>query len=134
MKFTIDRSKWICGEHLPTGVPFGLGSHGQGKTELLNQQGMMCCLGHVSLQLGMPESSLLGAARPEDVHADARLDLLVEQRLRGRCLPRRCATSLAEEAIEINDRPDTFSNRESSLISCFANHGHELEFTGNYLS
>ena len=48
VKFTIDVNTWRFG-----GMRDCKNKHGEGHTYLLNNEGYMCCLGQISLQLGL---------------------------------------------------------------------------------
>lgn len=124
MKFTIDRRKWVCGE-------FGPEPAGIGETAMLNDQGFMCCLGHVARQLGADESDFDGAYYPNEVVSDADLSLLRTYD-KGSCIN----TDFSQAAARINDTADiaTRVERETALIKCFAEHGHDLTFTGEYVT
>lgn len=121
MKFTIDRSKWRCG-----GVDTG-NKRGYGPVSLLNKKGFMCCLGFVEKQLGLNDSQILDMDFPEHTRVP---NILCEYSKYS------CAyfnSNLASRAACIND--DGFytdAEREAKLIELFAQHGHEIEFTGEY--
>ena len=59
MNFTIDRSKWRCG---------GDDGKGWGETQLLNEEGFMCCLGQCSLQSGLSEEEIYRLGEPAFVN------------------------------------------------------------------
>ncbi len=59
-KFIIDRSKWRSGG-------YGINAIGKGGTKLLNNEGYMCCLGQICLQLGINESLISLKNSPEDI-------------------------------------------------------------------
>lgn len=129
MDFVIDRSKWRCG---------GSGPHmqGTGPTELLNNDGFMCCLGQVCKQLGVPESKMLNVPAPltlvhrsytsaESLHP---LGYIVEAGVLA-------GTALTQEAMSCNDNPyDSMrpEDREQTLTELFARNGHTLTFVGSY--
>lgn len=176
MKFTIDRSKWRFG-----GDSYNL-INLFGDTLLCNAADFMCCLGHVSLQLGIPKEAICGIASPDTllfklvgqqlteedrqsitaVNAVDRLQPLLQPlqpavseeriaeirqsshannyKILAHVINARCnnslavdLTRLARDAIEINDDGYCSTDkREQRLIALFAQHGHELEFTGDY--
>lgn len=121
-KFVIDRSKWRCG---------GEGSYGggSGPTKLLNNEGFMCCLGQVSCQLGVPEDEIRGLEYPR--HLARRKPQFREQiELLYAGFDE---TPLSRGAYQINDNTLlTDEEREESLIEHFREHGHEIEFTGEF--
>jgi hypothetical protein len=135
MQFTIDRATWRCGR-------YGAYAHGGvGATLLCNKDGMMCCLGHVSLQLGVPLEDIKHRLAPCCVIGDKAAlyspVLMNVPRPIGDPRPehdfRNHQTELCKRAMSINDDLDiTRAERESQLVTLFAEHGHELTFTGQY--
>ena len=122
MKFIIDRPKWRCG---------GMNGHGEGPTHLLNEEGYKCCLGMIAQQLQTPEEELQGCRYPGEVER-LRGTLLVD-RLDGAIDSR--WSPLSWRAMKINDQDEGFfsdDEREEALRSLFADHGHEIEFVGEY--
>lgn len=126
MKFVIDRSRWRCGSLGPT-------AHGEGETALLNPHGFMCCLGFMALQLGVPTHAVIGAGVPSSVEKPYR------EKLIGTLLNPEGEnsgfdeTELATDGLEINDDESfTDQERESLLVGLCRQHGHELEFVGEY--
>ena len=121
MKFTIVRDKWICGE--PMDNQMSGTARGRGFTALLNPQGFMCCLGQVSLQLGVSEKDIKHIGSPASSEA-----------LWGSILCRVEGTSylnsiLASTAMSINDSHTTsLSKKEELLTQLFAGSGHKLVF------
>lgn len=124
MKFTIDRRKWRCGHE-------GQYQRGRGDTAMLNEEGFMCCLGHCALQIDpeMPSDDLLGIAEPAELD-DELMPLSELSDDNGWT----CNTELSDLAIEINDN-DSFDDatREAKLAALFAEHGHQIEFTNEYV-
>lgn len=120
MKFTIDRSKWRCGQDGPTAC-------GIGDTLLRNQAGFMCCLGHICVQQKVSKASLLDAAFPDDIQTKA-----AEQKLAGTLLDDEGNDSdLTSDAVKINDDETmTRAEREAALKELFRKHGHTLTFVG----
>lgn len=59
-KLILDYSKWRCGEG-------GAYPVGNGKTQLLNNEGFMCCLGMWSLQCGAQIDELLNKGEPNEL-------------------------------------------------------------------
>lgn len=119
--FVIDRSKWRCGgDKRPH-------ARGVGDTELLNEEGFMCCLGQVSQQLGCSERDLLGMTEPASAQQPKKLAgvLLDEGGFQN---------SLTYKAISINDCPSyTTKKRESELKKAFKSFGFHLRFFGRYV-
>jgi hypothetical protein len=62
----IDRSKWRSGGNGKEGEQLKTQT-GRGKTQLLNHEGYMCCLGFLGAQLGITDTRLLGATVPADI-------------------------------------------------------------------
>lgn len=119
MKFTVDRSKWR----------FGGGKHfdTKGETQLLNNRGYMCCLGFCMKQLGLDDNLIRDKAAPANV--------MLKHNDFVSCGPYGTIknSSLSMEAMRINDN-DNISGpeRERRLIELFSEHGHEIEFVGEY--
>lgn len=111
MKFTIDRTKWICGR--PILGQKDTHTMGAGLTTLLNEQGYMCCLGHISLQLGAKPEDIDGMGYPSGVPS----------------LHQTCIMGFSMEAVDINDdRHISVEEKEKRLIELLNKHGHVLEF------
>ena len=127
MKFTIPRNKWRNSHH------------GKGTTLLLNREGYQCCLGFCAEQLGIEHKTLLNKSNPYSLIAwcnyfdtnrifvtgvtvDAKQGFSMEAH-----------TPLTNRAITINDS-DTYDLqlKEQLLTKLFEEHGHELEFVGEY--
>lgn len=120
MKFTINRASWRCGHSGPN-------QHGIGPTQLLNSEGFMCCLGQISLQLGLDKEDILEKDCPHNIHQTnilSRYDMGYYEYE---------DTELAKSAMDIND-DGSISNqcREDALKILFAEAGHTVEFIGNY--
>ena len=124
MKFRIDRSKWRCGDESSK-------AKGLGPTQLLNDQGFMCCLGHVELQLGLSEDQIKGKHYPQGTHIE---NILAEKNV---CdgYAEHIDTELSKRAVKINDN-NTYhiGDREQLLIELFKEYDHELEFYGEPVS
>lgn len=130
-KYTVDRSTWRCG---------GRGQdpksrHGEGMTLLYNPDDkLMCCLGHVSLQLDCPLATLVNQGTPKMA---AQAYVSAAERMRGILISddagRSIHNTLASVAMDINDDGSLSTDeREAKLIAHFADHDYELEFTGEY--
>lgn len=132
MKITIDRSRLRCGGSKSA-------ARGIGPTELLNEQGFMCCLGQIGLAMGVSREALRGAARPSDITSEVAdpadfelLRYLSSGPGRSRELNN---TDLADSAMFINDDESIGdAQRESELVELFDAHFIELEFTGTYVT
>lgn len=102
-KFTVERSKWLR----------GIGS-------ILSDGELMCCLGFVCLQLGASEADILGIGMPSQITHVAMVTPLLVKTVEGIAK----ASSLALEAVEINDSPYISDDeRERQLVMLFAEHG-----------
>ena len=130
----IDRSKWRTGGIISDSESLKK----YGKTLLLNNQGMMCCLGFYCEQLGgIPKDKLLGISSPESLglndintitelvikrdHYDVEDDYTL--------LP----TLLTTDAITINDSADLSSEeRENKIVNHFKNYNVEVIFKNKY--
>lgn len=121
--FTIDCNTWRCGDD-------GKYKLGEGNTTLLNNEGFMCCLGQVALQLDVHEADLLGVGEPEGVESDTILGLLVtnewdedsENDIKHN-------TVLSSEAMGINDNGNTtIETKINDLKELFKADGYGLEF------
>jgi len=137
-KYTIDRSKWVCGN---SGATFD--EHDQwafpelGEPNMQNLKGKRCCLGIICGIEGVPEKVLKGCYEPSDVadYDEARAKM-----------PDWMYYSNCEEAdgddyyynsdvvnnmMEVNDDYQMDQTaRESRLIELAATVGVELEFVG----
>jgi hypothetical protein len=131
MKFIIDRSKWRCGGH-------GKHQRGVGLTELLSPEGYMCCLGQVCEQLGASPSHLRKQSAPQRLFrmlsADPREASEIEKLFVCRSEDGHIiATTLSQLAMSINDNGGlTDAEREAQLTKLFADHGHAIEFIGEF--
>lgn len=115
-EFVVKRSKWLRGPQPSDGVSM-----------LLNDEGLMCCLGFVSEQCGVPRKELLHRRSPADLtdgYAPIR-DLLLD----GHEHDWDRNSDLAARAIAINDGWLASEEvRESELIRLFAENGYTLRF------
>jgi hypothetical protein len=120
MEFVINRKTWRCGQN-------GDFSHGEGDTYLLNEQGYMCCLGQMCLQLGVKATNLINTGAPCDIHISSKKlpTLLVNKHINN--------TLFAQEAMHIND--STFINdqeRERKLSALASRWKHKITFKGKF--
>jgi len=126
MKFIIDRSKWRAGKDGPYAC-------GKGPTLLENMEGYQCCLGQISLALGVPKNALLAVATPQwlkQPFRDSLKDVLISQE--GMLV--NIDSPLSERAMTINDSVYfTREQRETELKNLFASNNHEIEFVGEYV-
>lgn len=114
MKFTINEDTWRCGG-------YSANQHGKGPTELLNNEGYMCCLGHIACQLGYDKSDLLMRGTPFGLSNKKDDNVL---RIGGTG-----TTDLAYDAMATNDCSTyNLEERKKALIDLFANWGHEIKF------
>ena len=123
MKYTIDRAKLV----------FGGGRYGKilGPTQLLNQNGYMCCLGQICMQDGVDAGALARKGTPKFVSERHLPDdhWLLEKNKEGYTTD----SDIAVQMIETNDNKFcSLEEREELLILLAASVGHELEFVGEY--
>lgn len=113
---TIDRSKWRTGKE-------NFGSTGEGDTELLNEDGFMCCLGFRCEQMGIPKDLLLYKGTPASISNYDIPDLVDEQ---GWNLP------FCTMAMDLNDENMPRKDREKAIKEHFATKDIIVIFTGKY--
>ena len=112
--FVIDESKWRCGGNN------GPNMRGAGNTSLENVQGYQCCLGQISLQLGLSRGRILLKSTP--AMAMDEIPLLSHGSSN---------TELACHAMGINDASGySHEERKEKLKELFARHDIELLFEG----
>ena len=110
-KLEIDRAKWLNYDTDET----------LGSSTLCNAAGSMCCLGFLSLAIGLKRSDIEGQYGPNDLDFDD----IPHMREEG------SDTMFATQAIIVNDGfRYTPESREERLISVFEHEGIELTFTG----
>lgn len=122
-KLIIDRSKWRTGGN-------GKYATGMGSTFLVNDQGYMCCLGFMCVEMGVEKNSCSRIGLPEDLEPIdcIKIPLLVHSVAKSN-------TEFACKAIEINDDNDISSHeREEQLTEHFSNHGIQVEFINEYVN
>lgn len=135
MEFTVDRSKWVCGDADP------INGRGKGGTSMLNEESFMCCLGHVQLQIN-PKVELFRCATPSDTYNNMKID---KKKYKKEASPEKIEenpliedfytgtmdSSLSNEAICINDDKElNLPQREKALREVFAEYGHKIKFIG----
>lgn len=132
MRLEIDRSKWSCGKDTERGPKKSM--HGKGPTELLNDQGYMCCLGFRALASGVLVDDIRNALEPCDIfteierYPDSLLPLvfLGGEGYAGNSL-------FAKDAMLINDNCKiSRADREGLLIQLAKSYGEEWVFVGEY--
>lgn len=124
-KFKVDRSKWRCGDDGPY-------AHGEGETQLLNEEGFMCCLGYCLNQLKVPKKKLKKVEVPEQVEGITESVLVRRVKMEEK-YEYLHDSALTIEAITTNDQKFyTREEREAKLSEIFKKHGQELVFTGKY--
>ena len=142
-RYTIDRSTWRCGSDRSDPK----NRHGSGETELLNEQGFACCLGHIGAQLLSKkwmcpikdsQKILLGKQCPDDVGRDDEFTpLLIEKCDTNRSLmsPDFLVNSeFSKQAMSINDNDrSTLKEKEQLLIALGKEHDVEIVFVGEYI-
>lgn len=117
MEFTVDRSKWRCGGNGPN-------QNGVGETQLLNDQGYMCCLGFVAKQLGAQQTDIYKVECPQYVPRFIGNILVDDDGM---------DSLLTNRAMSINDFPSTSKEqKEQHLIQLFAEEGNSIKFIGEY--
>lgn len=126
-KFTIDCSIWRCGadsDELDKRL-------GHGPTELLSEDGYMCCLGQVALQLGVSKEDLLHNQVPQDMSDENRkkAGILLASAVAGSGTLRH-PSYLGRQAINVNDDMwMSVADKMKNLTKLFKEEGFELEFT-----
>lgn len=116
MDFTIDRTKWYRG-------------HGSSESRLLRNDGMMCCLGQVSLQCGYTPEDILDIASPGGVFKEHNYEANPAFSWLTDSTNEFLDSKLAGQAMLVNDEECLDDEtREASLVSIFAEAGHTLTF------
>lgn len=127
MKTIVDRRKWLRGIYADGGQ----------KSFLLNNQGMMCCLGFRAKvrglkdedirELGEPSSLYnVGNIEPDQIEKDSWL-VFKDEDIEGLF----CSSTEAAYAMRINDDESlTDEEREKEIIEIFNHNGEEIEFVG----
>ena len=118
MKFTIDRSKWLCGT---------------GKGVLCDQSGMMCVFGQVLEQLGIPQSEMINQYTP--LRFWNRHPAIKSFLSANGLLMNGHANSVLiwndDECDYVDDVPIA-QQREHHIRRLFSEMGHEIEFVGEF--
>lgn len=127
----IDRAKWRTG---------GEGYHhtGIGDTQLLNDDGYMCCLGFYCLQAGIPSEKILNVGEPDDIinvreFYDKSEDISFLLLDRDHDDDSMINTDFVNTAIRINDKESiTPDEREKMIKDHFKYMGIEVVYEGEY--
>jgi hypothetical protein len=145
MEFTIYRGSWRRGGDGAKTILESDGSDGgfavsfvldelYGGTQLLNDRNMMCCLGQIACEAGVPLEQLRDESEPYT------LAIEFSDQLNAAGLAyidddsydeykRLCNTELANDCMPINDDSEIDdAAREEKLIAAFAEEGHTLTF------
>ena len=94
-EFTIDRSKWVQGGYENNGELLGF-------SELLNDEGNMCCLGFYSKACGVHEDGLLGQYTPAELQ-DQQVPYMT---VNG------CSSPFASDLMKLNDNSNNYRYNE----------------------
>jgi hypothetical protein len=140
--FTIDRSKWACGENANRLTEMGRRDEGN-ETALLTDHGRMCCLGFYAKACGVPNKSLKGIGEPCDLTPRQGMKLS-EKILRIEENNYRYSKddpthhlvnkSVTSDLIQVNDDMDVrLDKREKKIASLFKKVGINVKFTGKYI-
>lgn len=99
-ELVLDYRKWRCGDKGKRGVC----QLGDGDTELLNNNGRMCCLGQFCYQVGVARKVLIRESEPQDLVDEVIVSPLMRVRkdIDGGFWGV-CNTRFTEKAIDIND-------------------------------
>lgn len=122
MEFKIDCSKWRCGLE-------GKYAKGLGGTSLQNEEGFMCCLGQVALQID-PDAEIKNKSEPDEcVFFEDNDNILIKIYKDPEIYIQN--TKLSILAMNINDNPTyTTKQRKTKLKKLFHQNGHTLIFDG----
>jgi hypothetical protein len=128
IKVTIDRARWRTGLH-------SVNHTGAGATELLNQEGYMCCLGFCCQAAGILDTAINGIGAPSDL---CRVDKEAEKKIGSlvtNVINYPLNSRLSRAAMTINDNEySTAPEKEEKLLELFKDSEFELEFIGEYFS
>jgi hypothetical protein len=125
--FVIDRSKWRCGGDTNDNATAGLG-----ETALLNNEGFMCCLGHIARQLKWPKDLLLDEGYPACAASQlggkkVNKSILISKDVDGEYDDSEFTTG----AVKINDDGKTSVKEKEKLIKALGKkHGLNIKFVG----
>ena len=122
-KLILDESKWRCGGDSPN--PKNRRGKIGTETQLLNEQGRMCCLGQFSLQLNkkLKKKDILELAEPVELRTD--IPPLNERSDYGYIRN----TSLSKAAMLINDTEETsVEEKVKKLKELFVENGFKIVF------
>lgn len=123
--FTIDRSRWLCGEL--TMRERKAGREEESFSVLCDVDGRMCCLGFYSEACGVSRRTLRDETMPRDLPTRSQEKL--HPKLRGGVYERGPAQML----IHINDNENTRAIlREQRIVNQFKRLGIAVNFVGEY--
>jgi hypothetical protein len=121
-KLVIDRSIWRCGRESQF-------KHGNRPTALLDDSGMMCCLGQACRQMGYKDWQLLNKPCPQDVIKEPTYLTRESDYYPNNFID----TKFGDEAMGINDSEIlSRTGRELSLYLLGKRHGILVQFIGEY--
>lgn len=124
LKYTIDRSKWVCGGDTTDKLTGRFSNLGD--AQLLNNYAKMCCLGQICHIGGVPKGELLNEGEPDQLENRNVPGWLLEK---GSWHVHNSTT--AEKMMNINDDPNiTQAEREGKLKKIARKAGVILQFIG----
>lgn len=135
---TIERARWACANfnfHSVSDEFYANENHGT--SELLNDNGAMCCLGFAMIAAGIEPMRIENCGTPEGISQfaleaaphDEFLKLFVRLQSVTDGVESWADTELSHDAVNLNDRQDmTLNERETALIKLFAKYDVELVF------
>ena len=130
IEVTIDRSKWRCGSDGKSA------KRGEGLTQLLNNDGFMCCLGFASLAAGVDECDIKERWYPRGaaIKSRAARELMIRAGMLCGDIDDDIDEPLGiKEAIHANDStilPDR--DREAKVRAALKKIGMKVKFVGRY--
>lgn len=126
-KLIIDRSKWRTGgsSEIKTG---------QGHTELLNEEGYMCCLGFFCISRKIEKNSIISIPEPEMLlHANDGKKIPELVKIMNDEEDYLVSTFFCARAMEINDSHIILIEEKEEMIKeLFKEKNIEVEFIGEY--
>lgn len=126
MKYTIDRSKWVCALK---GVSYTSRIFAIGPSHLLNRQGRMCCLGQVCKSHGVNDDDLNGSLYPSELTEGWERYLAPDWLMNGSE-----SSITAKRMMDVNDCTEiNQAEREKKLKALARKAGHTLEFKGRLI-
>jgi hypothetical protein len=126
-KLVIDRATWRVGGFK------GARNIRYGNTELLNKEGMKCCLGFLATECGYTDKEIYGVVSPWELKThdlgdkEGYFDKLVSKDHED------FHTDFGAHAIQLNDHSSlSDEERERDLKELFKKNGIDVEFIGEY--